>query len=311
MAQLYGNNVRQYVLDVRSRMEFYYQHMAFYEQWLSKYRMHMAYHQRMMNHGEDYLLKHKEYMEAHETTSLRHTTIMDECHRYISSLEPYLPSFDPVLWSKLTSPQVFPFLDLPGEIRNAIYGMSLISKTRFTLGLFRFQPSMTSLLRVNKQIYREASSVFYHENTFRFPASLFVDAPIYKTIQDICGVSAPCLQRMKKITLDVPIHGQRHDQILHAQTSANLDDLWTFISNHNGSGLHLQVNYQITWGEHYNTVPWPIIGALLRPFYQIAEQGRGTVEVNVETQAFWLDECIDDLVSLITIIHTCSVSPTV
>ncbi|KAL9102266.1 MAG: hypothetical protein Q9187_009145 [Circinaria calcarea] len=220
---------------------------------------------------------------------------MDECQRYISSLEPYLPKTDPVLWSKIISPQVFPFLELPGEIRNAIYCFTLISKTGFTLGLFRFQPSMTSLLRVNKQIYHEASSVFYYENRFRFPASLFVDAPIYKSIQDVCGLTAVTLQRMRKITLDIPIHGQRHDSIQYLQTSANLDDLWGFIFKHNGSDLDLQVNYQITWGESYNTVPWFMIRALLKPFGKIEDQGRGRVEVNVETQAFWLDDCINDL----------------
>ena len=308
MEPFYPNHVRHYVLEVKSRMELFYAQMAFYDQWLSKYNMHMAYHLRMMNHGPEYLLKHKEYVKAHERTSLRHAAIMRDCQRYISSLEPYMPSIDPVLWSKLTSPQVFPFLELPGEIRNAIYGLALSSKTRFTLGLFRFQPSMTSILRVNKQIYLEASSVFYHENTFRFPATLFVDAPIYKTLEDICGVSAACLQRMKKITLEVPIHGRQHAVILRAQTAANLDALWNFISYYNGSGLHLQINYQISWGEGYNTVPWHVIRALLRPFSQIEEQGRGKVEVNVETQAFWLDDCINDLVRLAPSIHA---SPTV
>lgn len=304
MEQLHSDNVRQYVLDVKRRMDFYYQQMAFYDQAVSRYRTYMAHHQRMMNHAETYLVAHKEYLQIYEKFILRHTAIMDECQRYISSLEPYLPKIDPVLWSKITSPQVFPFLELPGEIRNAIYGLTLISKTRFTLGLFRFQPSMTSILRVNKQIYREASSVFYHENRFRFPASLFVDAPIYKSIQDICGLTAATLQRMKKITLDIPVHGQQHDSIQHLQTSANLDDLWGFIVKNNGSDLDLQINYEITWGETYNTVPWCMIRALLRPFGKIEDQGRGRVEVNVETQAFWLDECINDLVSLSIMIHT-------
>lgn len=60
------------------------------------------------------------------------------------------------------------FLDLPGELRNEIYKLLLVSQTAF-ISVHRPHSQETiagNILRVNKQIYNEASSVLYGGNTF-------------------------------------------------------------------------------------------------------------------------------------------------
>ena len=63
----------------------------------------------------------------------------------------------------------------------------------------------TALLRVNKQIFDEASSIFYAENTFRFPEALFVGAPILQQLQTLYRVSRVKLKMMRSVVLDVPV----------------------------------------------------------------------------------------------------------
>lgn len=69
--------------------------------------------------------------------------------------------------SRLTIPEQRPtsFLDLPGEIRNRVYRLSLIFDRPFEVKVPSGSFSMPLLL-ANKQIYAEASSIFYQENAF-------------------------------------------------------------------------------------------------------------------------------------------------
>lgn len=75
------------------------------------------------------------------------------------------------------------FLSLPTEIRLKIYSELLVlSKAIIFTGHysyllpFMFQPKgyglYPVLLRLNKQIYREASPILYSNNCFRFPSDL-------------------------------------------------------------------------------------------------------------------------------------------
>ncbi|MCJ1407501.1 hypothetical protein MMC19_001572 [Ptychographa xylographoides] len=62
---------------------------------------------------------------------------------------------------------IFPFLQLPGELRNEIYRMLL--HARYTL--VSLQPLQRfgmhpAILRVSRQLYEEAKGILYHENKF-------------------------------------------------------------------------------------------------------------------------------------------------
>jgi len=75
-----------------------------------------------------------------------------------------------------------PLLALPGEIRNRIYRYILIKPNPFAVKL-QFSPRDTALLQVHKMVYKEASTIFYYENTFRIPESLFLGAPILQHME--------------------------------------------------------------------------------------------------------------------------------
>lgn len=98
----------------------------------------------------------------------------------------------------------FPFLSLPGEIRNNIYRYALVSPKPYTVKL-QFPPSDTGLLRANKQIYSEASTIFYHENTFRFPQTLFEGGAILERLWRVYHLPPWKLQRMRNFAIDIPV----------------------------------------------------------------------------------------------------------
>jgi len=93
---------------------------------------------------------------------------------------------------------------LPGETRNQIYRHVLLLDRPFAI---QVQPGSreTALLRVNKQIYAEASSIFYHENTFRFPRLLFVGGPILVQLVGFHNLSLISLEMMRTFVLDIPV----------------------------------------------------------------------------------------------------------
>ena len=97
-------------------------------------------------------------------------------------------------------------LQLPGEVRNIIYHYALSFDLPFAVKIQFGGPRETALLRVNKQVHREATSIFYHENTFRFPQPLFVGpTQILKQLQGLYHLSATSLQTMRKLELDIPV----------------------------------------------------------------------------------------------------------
>ena len=130
---------------------------------------------------------------------------------------PYTASFDHTLFESLSLhdppapaftrpvPPECPFLALPGEIRNRIYQFALVTAKPFAVQLQWNRPLDAALLQVNRQIFDEASSIFYAENMFRFPEALFVGAPILQQLQTLYRVSRPTLMMMRSVVLDVPV----------------------------------------------------------------------------------------------------------
>ncbi len=107
------------------------------------------------------------------------------------------------------SPPTRSFLTLPGEIRNEIYRYALVVGRR----PFAIQPperlhhelGATSLFRVNKQVFWETSTIFYHENTFRITEDLFYGTPILQALEVLHHLSLSRLRSMRCLILDIPV----------------------------------------------------------------------------------------------------------
>ena len=102
------------------------------------------------------------------------------------------------------------FLTLPGELRNSIYRYALVVGRRpFALQMpEKLHPESyadTALLRVNKQVFREASTIFYHENTFRITEDLFYGTPILQALEVVHRVSRERLRSLRRIVVDIPV----------------------------------------------------------------------------------------------------------
>ncbi|MCJ1258606.1 hypothetical protein MMC24_006439 [Lignoscripta atroalba] len=198
------------------------------------------------------------------------------------------PVFDlPLLLDPYDYGNTFRFLDLPGEIRNRVYMLCLGSTKTFSIKT-RVSSFDTSLLRVNKQICHEASSIFYHENVFRFPESFFAGASILQQLEDVYGVPLRNLRRMKQIRLEIPVYSNAHDEILGLETAQTLQTLWEFIKRYNGAGLKLQANYRIVQHEKKVRIQPLDYNHIFLDFFSLCEQGRGQVECNLETQPFYM-----------------------
>ena len=95
-------------------------------------------------------------------------------------------------------------LQLPGEIRNQIYQCALVKAKPFVVKL-QFFPHETALFRVNKQIYEEASTIFYHYNIFSFPQALFDGSPILEKLENFIRLPLWRLATLKNLKIDVPV----------------------------------------------------------------------------------------------------------
>ncbi|KAF6238610.1 hypothetical protein HO173_003116 [Letharia columbiana] len=173
---------------------------------------------------------------------------------------PYAVAFDTTLFASLTLidqpsrpfirqvPPDCPFLALPGEIRNRIYRFALVAIRPFTVQLQWNRPRDTALLRVNKQIFDEASSIFYAENVFRFPEALFVGAPILPQLQTLYRVSRAKLKMMRHIVLEVPVYGLNSNFRFRIQTAFNLRHLTEFLAC--SPNVKVQLRFGYVWGEN-------------------------------------------------------------
>lgn len=114
----------------------------------------------------------------------------------------HVPSHTPTM-SK-PDPMECPLLALPGEIRNRIYFYVLLRPKPFAVRL-QFAPLDTALLRVNRSVFKEASNIFYYENTFRIPESLFLGAPILQQLETLYHVPPWRLKSMKRFIFEIPV----------------------------------------------------------------------------------------------------------
>lgn len=101
------------------------------------------------------------------------------------------------------------FLTLPGELRNEIYRYALVVGRRpFTLQLLENvhrEHGGISLFLVNKQVFLETSTIFYHENAFRITEDLFYGTPILQALKIFHHVSPVRLRNMRSLILDIPV----------------------------------------------------------------------------------------------------------
>ena len=126
----------------------------------------------------------------------------------LSDSQDQKPSIPPLSLPK-ASPPTRSFLTLPGELRNEIYRYALVvGKRPFTLRppekLHRERGDI-SLFLVNKQVFGETSTIFYHENTFRIPAELFYGTPILQALEVLHHLSPSRLRSMRSLILDIPV----------------------------------------------------------------------------------------------------------
>ena len=120
------------------------------------------------------------------------------------------PSPSPLPTPSPPRPPARSFLNLPGELRNKIYRYALVVDRRpFALQMpEKLHPESyadTALLRVNKQVFREASTIFYHENTFRITEDLFYGTPILQALEVVHHVSRERLRSLRSLVLDIPV----------------------------------------------------------------------------------------------------------
>ena len=127
-------------------------------------------------------------------------SISDSQHQDPSMLPLSLPN---------ASPSPRSFLTLPGEIRNEIYRYALVVGRRpFAIQVperLHYELGVTSLFLVNKQVFWETSTIFYHENTFRITEDLFYGTPILQALQVLHHLSLSRLRSMRCLILDIPV----------------------------------------------------------------------------------------------------------
>ena len=118
------------------------------------------------------------------------------------------PSIPPLSLPK-AAPPTRSFLALPGELRNEIYRYALVVGRRpLTLRTpenSRREHVDISLFLVNKQVFGEISTIFYHENTFRIPAELFYGTPILQALEVLHHLSSSRLRSMRSLIVDIPV----------------------------------------------------------------------------------------------------------
>ena len=193
--------------------------------------------------------------------------------------------------------RTFNILGLPAEIRNKIYRYTLTGKI-FTVKL-QFKPFDTSLMRVNKQIYRETSSLFYYENSFRIPQSLFVGAPILDQLEKFYHLPRQRLSIMKRLLIDIPVHGPRSLSHLKAETKENVDTLAMFLSKNRKWEREIKIELNIVWGEERRRLTLLDYLDLIEPWVDedvIDDLVEGNIEMSLQVHPIYLDAWVDLLV---------------
>jgi len=78
----------------------------------------------------------------------------------------------------------FPFFDLPAEIRNRIYRLTLFSKAGYRLIDGRLRPCRTAIMTASKRTHQETAYILYSTMSFRiFPLQDFTPAPVFQELR--------------------------------------------------------------------------------------------------------------------------------
>ncbi|EME84624.1 uncharacterized protein MYCFIDRAFT_195623 [Pseudocercospora fijiensis CIRAD86] len=96
-------------------------------------------------------------------------------------------------------------LTLPGELRNRIYRLVLLTANNEKISISSTGFSRPALTRVNKQVRRETLKIFYYENRFKTTIHAFHPALLRKFIACICTADSELEQRLLSYTLSVPL----------------------------------------------------------------------------------------------------------
>ncbi len=160
--------------------------------------------------------------------------------------------------------QTFQFLRLPPELRNKVYRLLLVSDKTFTVGL-RFGSFDTSLLTVNRQIHQEASGIFYEENTFRIPQSLFVGPHILDQLDSLYRLSRSRLAQLRSLIVEIPVYGPYLDHLFYQQVVLNV---WTLVRllRDGRTPLKIEVNLVEPWVEKAANLQSEYFLANMRPW---------------------------------------------
>ncbi|KAG6986599.1 hypothetical protein G7Y79_00076g099320 [Physcia stellaris] len=179
-------------------------------------------------------------------------------------------------------------LNLPGEIRNHIYRYTLVSAKPFIVKL-QFFPKDTALFRVNRQVYAEASTIFYHENVFHFPQSLFDGEPVLEKLEYFIRLPRWRLATLKNFKLDFPVYRTFDDLKIEHDVLRNTRQIADFILNHCSPGLKVLVDFGVaTFFDDARLQPtdyWHLI----YPWFEVqrkilAEQGEFEVIARIHPQ---------------------------
>ena len=212
-------------------------------------------------------------------------------------------------------------LQIPGEIRNHIYQYALVKSKPFTVKM-QFNPHETALFRVNKQIYEEASTIFYHHNIFEFPQALFDSHPILEKLEDFIRLPTWRLATLKNFKIDVPVSlnenkslfstGSIHLikkklQVYHfddapelaSAVACNNRDFALFIEHYGSPNLKVQVDVgvaaflddsRLKGSDYWNVIcPWSLVQN------KVLADG-GTFEIIMRLHPQCLDQAVMNLV---------------
>ena len=121
-----------------------------------------------------------------------------------------------------------------------IYRLCLVGQGPSVVHL-RYGRQQPSLLVANKQIFLEASSMFYSGKTFHFSSELFEDNSILSWLRNTYGLIAANTGVLSSTILDVPFSSKNVAGCLDEKVCKNIFSLLQFALEHNTHSLKIQI----------------------------------------------------------------------
>lgn len=154
-------------------------------------------------------------------------------------------------------------------------------------------------MRVNKQIYRETSNLFYHENSFRIPQQLFIGAPILNQLERFYHLPRQRLSILKRLLIEIPVHTSQSLSHLKTETKGNVDSLAAFFSRNHKWEREIKVELSIAWGAEHRQLRTVDYNDLIKPWIDrevVDGKVEGNIEMCLQVYPTYLDAYIDFLV---------------